>query len=58
MLIMINTTLKLVGTRLDRRLGAIIQSMRRWPVGVHLLLAVNVPLAALLAVLIVYEYRN
>lgn len=58
MLIMINTILKVVGTRIELRLGAIIQSMRRWPVGVHLLLAVNVPLAALLAVLMVYEYGN
>lgn len=32
--------------------------MRRWPLGAHLLLAVNVPLAIMLAVLLVFEYRD
>jgi sigma-B regulation protein RsbU (phosphoserine phosphatase) len=34
------------------------QAIRRWPLGVHLLLAVNVPLGILLAVLLVFEYQN
>ena len=36
----------------------LIDAIRRWPLGVHLLLAVNIPLAILLAVLLAYEYQN
>lgn len=35
-----------------------IQAIRRWPLGVHLLLAVNVPLGILLALLLTVEYRS
>ncbi len=35
-----------------------IEAIRRWPLGVHLLLAVNVPLGILLAVLLAFEYQN
>lgn len=40
------------------RLREIFQALRRWPLGTHLLLAVNVPLGILLAALMVFEYRN
>lgn len=43
---------------LPRRLRAVALSMGRWPLGVHLLLAVNIPLGALLTVLMVLEYQN
>lgn len=40
------------------RLGRVITAIRRWPLGLHLLWAVNVPLTVLLAVLMVFEYRD
>lgn len=40
------------------RLGRVIAAIRRWPLGLHLLWAVNVPLSVLLAVLMVFEYRD
>ncbi|WP_437193689.1 PP2C family protein-serine/threonine phosphatase [Planctomicrobium sp. SH527] len=39
-------------------LRCILHKIRGWPLGVHLLLAVNVPLGVLLAVLLVFEYQN
>lgn len=39
-------------------IGSAAQAVRCWPLGVHLLLAVNVPLGILLAVLMVFEYQN
>ena len=35
-----------------------VAAVRRWPLGVHLLLAVNLPLGLLLTVLMVFEYRD
>lgn len=43
---------------LRSRFGALALTIRRWPLGVHLLLAVNLPLALLLLVLMVFEYRD
>lgn len=43
---------------LRSRFGAWARTIRRWPLGVHLLLAVNLPLALLLLVLMVFEYRD
>lgn len=43
---------------LQSRFGALALTIRRWPLGVHLLLAVNVPLAIMLAALLVIEYRD
>lgn len=40
------------------RLRLTFEALRRWPLGLHLLLAVNVPLGLLLAVLMVFEYRD
>ncbi len=40
------------------RLGRVIAAIRRWPLGVHLLWAVNLPLGLLLTVLMVFEYRD
>jgi sigma-B regulation protein RsbU (phosphoserine phosphatase) len=40
------------------RLDELALAIRRWPLGVHLLLAVNVPLALLLLVLMVFQYRD
>lgn len=34
------------------------KSVRRWPLGIHLLLAVNVPLGILLAGLLAFEYQS
>lgn len=39
-------------------IGSVVRAIRRWPLGVHLLLAVNMPLGILLAVLMVFEYQN
>lgn len=43
---------------LRSRFGEWALTIRRWPLGVHLLLAVNLPLALLLLVLMVFEYRD
>lgn len=43
---------------LRSRFSELALTIRRWPLGVHLLLAVNVPLGILLAVLMVFEYRD
>ncbi len=43
---------------LRSRFGTLACTIRRWPLGVHLLLAVNLPLALLLLVLMVFEYRD
>ncbi len=43
---------------LRSRFGALALTIRRWPLGMHLLLAVNLPLALLLLVLMVFEYRD
>lgn len=40
------------------RLGRVFAAIRRWPLGVHLLWAVNLPLGLLLTVLMVFEYRD
>ncbi len=40
------------------RFGVLARTIRRWPLGVHLLLAVNLPLALLLLVLMDFEYRD
>lgn len=40
------------------RFGDLAQTIRHWPLGLHLLWAVNVPLGVLLAVLMVFEYRD
>ncbi len=45
-------------TKLRERINTVVQAIRRWPLGVHLLLAVNVPLGILLVVLMVFEYQN
>lgn len=37
---------------------SIFEAIRRWPLGLHLLWAVNLPLGILLAVLMVFEYRD
>ena len=43
---------------LRSRFGEWAPTIRRWPLGVHLWLAVNLPLALLLLVLMVFEYRD
>lgn len=43
---------------LRSRFSSLALTIRRWPLGVHLLLAVNLPLGLLLAVLMVVEYRD
>ena len=43
---------------LRSRFGALALTIRQWPLGVHLLLAVNVPLVIMLAALLVFEYRD
>lgn len=40
------------------RFGELVRTIRRWPLGLHLLWAVNVPIGVLLAVLMVFEYRD
>ena len=51
---------KLISPRfnLRSRFGELARTIRRWPLGVHLLLAVNLPLGLLLTVLMVFEYRD
>lgn len=49
-----------LNTNIDagNHIGGVLQIIRRWPLGVHLLLAINVPLGILLAVLMVFEYQT
>ena len=42
----------------NSRVSRLWEAIRRWPLGVHLLLAVNLPLGLLLTVLMVFEYRD
>lgn len=55
---MTNSIVSSASTDSRHRIGSAAQAIRRWPLGVHLLLAVNVPLGILLAVLMVFEYQN
>ncbi len=55
---MTNRIASSISSDLRQRIGSAAQAIRRWPLGVHLLLAVNVPLGILLAVLLVFDYQN
>jgi phosphoserine phosphatase RsbU/P len=54
----IMTSSSAAGIRKTSSIRGVIEAIRRWPLGVHLLLAVNIPLGILLAVLLAYEYQN